>query len=686
MVVVGGQLEIVFKPSRGLIAALVFPLSFIAFLAAGLSLSTWVVLSKTFKYLNPSKVVPSRVRDAYDSLSSGLVLMTNTGEIAHSNSAFDRISGGDAESNLGRQLDSFEWRLADEGATSFPWNRCRETKIVISGEVIEADITEGVTQKYLVNATPIFGTNDSTRGVLVSFEDVTALEAKKYELSQIIQTVRMSRDEVERQNEKLNFLASYDPLTKCMNRRAFFGHFEQAWAEAKDNNLSLIIMDIDFFKSVNDNHGHSTGDQVLTAIGEVMTRVTGQKGMVCRYGGEEFVVMVPDLDLVKSCVIAEEIRLAIEKEPIAGLSITASLGVSNLQFGPMDPQHMLDQADHCLYAAKRNGRNQVVRFDECPTESEQVEDDIANSAPQEKIDEIEYSSVTGLLSALSFRSPTTAEHSIRVADLSVAISQNLLNNRELYRLEIAALLHDIGKIGVPDAILNKPGQLTNEEMEIMRRHDEMGVAIVRSAFASEEVAKTIERHHYSSDAHKNDTKPDEHTPLASRILNVCDAFDSMVTDQIYRNGISPADALNEIKANSPHQFDPICVNHLQAFLESGEYKPHQKDVHLISGEAEPTLANNMLQANQHAHDLYEAIASKDFARIQSAVENLKEDAKILPATKPANSLRAVEGQHGDSDFEKLLELADEVLALSKETRSTFVENGDIQPSTSFSNS
>ncbi len=455
-----GHLEIVFKPTSVASSVLIFPFGFIAFLAAGLSLSTWAVLSKTFKYLNPSKVVPSRVRDAYDSLSSGLVLMTNSGEIAHSNAAFRRISGSngdsDSDASLGQQLDSYDWRLAEEGSTIFPWNRCLQNKIPISGEIIEADITEGITQKYMVNATPIFGSKDTARGVLVSFEDVTALEAKKAELSQIIQTVRMSRDEVERQNEKLNFLASYDPLTKCMNRRAFFGHFEQAWADAKDNNLSLIIMDIDFFKAVNDNHGHSAGDQVLTKVGEIMTQVTGSRGLVCRYGGEEFVVMVPDLDVVTSCQIAEDIRIAIERDPIAGLSITASLGVSNLQFGPMDPQHMLDQADQCLYAAKRNGRNQVVRFDECPAETEEEETQEAAAAP-EGVAEIEYSSVTGLLSALSFRCPTTAEHSIRVADLCVAISQDLMNNRELYRLEIAALLHDVGKIGVPDAILNKPG-------------------------------------------------------------------------------------------------------------------------------------------------------------------------------------------------------------------------------------
>ena len=570
-----GQLEIAFRqsPMSGNSLLFSFPNNLSAFLTSGVALVAWLVLANTFRYLNPSRVVPDRVRTAFDSIAGGLVLVSDAGEIAHANMAFAQMVQRDRDALVGRQLNEFAWSIPSDRPKELPWSRCKQAGETVSGEIIEGNFGAGITQKYMVNASSLLGSNNQARGMLVSFEDVTALESKKAELAKIIQAVRLSRDEVERQNEQLSFLASYDTLTKCMNRRTFFSQFESLWQEAEQQNLTAIMLDIDYFKSVNDNHGHSTGDQVLAQTAERVLSVVGKRGLVCRYGGEEFAMLLMNHD-VETCVeIAESIRRSIEEKPVAGLSITASLGLSNISFGPTDPQNMLDQADQCLYAAKRNGRNQVVRFDRCPviTETETKKPRKDDRLPDTTEQEIEYSSVTGLLSALSFRSIQTAMHSVRVADLAVGIGQCLLDNRELYRLEIAALLHDIGKIGVPDAILNNDQPLTQEEWQIMQRHDKIGITIVRNALNSESIAAIIERHHLRTKRTPNFGVNSQKSAISASILDVCDAFDSMQTDQVYRKGISSAAALEEIQRNCPSQFDPIVVSQLIEFVKSGRY-------------------------------------------------------------------------------------------------------------------
>jgi diguanylate cyclase (GGDEF)-like protein/PAS domain S-box-containing protein len=586
-------LEIVFAPQNigvGSWRLFSFPIPLIAFLAGSVALISWYTLGRTLRYLNPSRIVPDRVKSALDSIGSGLAMITPDGEIAHVNTAFGRIVHKSFEEVVGTTIDSYHWSLENDVSSDFPWNRTRRYRESIAGEIVQAKVTSGVVQKFMVSSTPIFGSENQFRGVLVSFEDVTALEAKKAELAKIIHTVRQSRDEVQRQNEQLHFLANYDALTRCMNRRSFYTEYESLWNRQLEHPLTVMILDIDYFKKINDNYGHSAGDEVLKSFGTLLTDVIGNQGMVCRYGGEEFTVVLPNLPFEECVLTAEKVRSAIEQEPIAGLKITTSIGISNRAFGAMDSQHMLDQADECLYAAKRNGRNQVVSYDRIheypvtevnpsetvtqkPTDLAKAETLPAESRSKrtKSPDELEYSSITGLLSALSFRSRPTAEHSIRVADLAVDIGRSLLDEQDLYCLEIAALLHDVGKIGVPDSILNKPDRLTPDEWKIMRRHDDMGIAIVRSAFSSAAISDTLEQYYWIKENPTLKSRAEE-LSLAAQILYVCDAFDSMISGSVYRQGMDVAQALGEILNNTPHQFEPIVVNELVAFIQSGRLR------------------------------------------------------------------------------------------------------------------
>jgi len=183
--------------------------------------------------------------------------------------------------------------------------------------------------------------------------------------------------------------------------------------------------------------------------------------------------------------------MEISEADLSGLSITASLGVSSRCLGGRDPRELIDQADKSLYLAKREGRNRVARFDKaCSAEAAVASSGVPNggmndaqATGDESESSIPFDVVTGLVSALAYRDSATAEHSRRVADLCVATARRLMSVSDSYVLEVAALLHDIGKIGVPDSILLKPGKLTDDEWRVMNAQTRIGNEIVHSTFS-----------------------------------------------------------------------------------------------------------------------------------------------------------------------------------------------------------
>ena len=227
---------------------------------------------------------------------------------------------------LGMRLDNFGWTRSDDDATDLemPWVTCAKSQNRICGEIVQLQHPNAPVRKFVVNATPIIDASDKIKGTLVSFDDVTALENKNAELAKMIGSLRISRDEIARQNEQLSFLASYDPLTKCMNRRAFFGRFEDVWNDESVTQLNLMMLDVDHFKSVNDNHGHSVGDEVLKAVGSILRDKLSEVGLVCRFGGEEFVVLVGSASVEQCVELAEGLRVTIENTEICLLYTSPS--------------------------------------------------------------------------------------------------------------------------------------------------------------------------------------------------------------------------------------------------------------------------------------------------------------------------------------------------------------------------
>ena len=528
-----------------------------AFLAVFCTLAIlyYTYLNRMLKFLNPSRVIPGRVRSALDALAEGVVVLDDQKRIALANATFARNVGLPRESLLGQPIDSLPWLQGEhEGGADRPWSENIEIKddehwmMRLQGKQQVLDLK--------VSAALIRDDAGEVRGILASFDDVTLLEEQKHEL-------RRSRESIARQNAELRLLATRDPLTNCHNRRSFFEEFEPHWERALQHRtaLGMAIIDIDFFKSINDNHGHQMGDTVLRGTGGLLLELYDDEAIVCRYGGEEFCILFPERDIEATREAGERIRVALSQIDFEGLSVTASIGVSSIEFGAETPQDLIEQADRSLYCAKRTGRNRVVRFDEVPVDMDTSEE-VSRTKPTEAAVQarIPQSAVSSLFSALAYRDPETAAHCIRVSNLTAMLSRQNMSLSDSYLAEIGALLHDIGKIGVPDQILLKPGPLTDAEWSVLRMHDRFGVEMVAASFKCDPLSAVIRHHHTPFQGHEDHSGPrGEQIPLGARIVTIADAYDAMVSDRPYRKGRDHEAAVAELRRCAGKQFDPRLV-------------------------------------------------------------------------------------------------------------------------------
>ena len=182
--------------------------------------------------------------------------------------------------------------------------------------------------------------------------------------------LELSKREVEKKRDELQELATRDPLTGCLNRRSAFARLDKLFLEARasEQPLCCIMTDIDHFKLFNDRHGHAVGDQVLQAVTRSLGSALREVDLLCRYGGEEFLIILPGVDPVQACAVAERLRVDVQTRAGAsirttsGLEVTSSFGVATLAPDITDPAQMIDRADQALYRAKKGGRNCVMTY------------------------------------------------------------------------------------------------------------------------------------------------------------------------------------------------------------------------------------------------------------------------------------------------------------------------------------
>jgi diguanylate cyclase (GGDEF)-like protein len=350
-----GALEVSFEPldssfngifKGGSLAAVIVFVTLAGFVAY------WLFLKRALNELDPSAVVPDRVRAALDVLAEGLVVLDRAERIVLANAAFQRKLGQLADALIGRRLSTLTWQHADpkqaEPADRLPWVE------LLDGAVVP-------------EATPL-RLRTSVKEVYTFSVNVAALERKNSDLEQVLTRFKQSQHEITRQNRELQVLATRDPLTGVLNRRSLFEGLATLLREAaqEEQPLSCIMVDIDHFKSINDRFGHATGDKVIKLLARILVETVRAEDFVGRYGGEEFCVILPGTDEAGAVEIAERMRVMVRDGKSAkftsAIQVTASFGVSCFTDGTLNPGELVDRADKALYAAKESGRNRVERW------------------------------------------------------------------------------------------------------------------------------------------------------------------------------------------------------------------------------------------------------------------------------------------------------------------------------------
>jgi diguanylate cyclase (GGDEF)-like protein len=350
-----------------------------------------------------------------------------------------------------------------------------------------------------------------------------------------------------------------DPLTGLYNRRFFLEalDLEVARSDRYGSEASLVIFDVDDFKQVNDSYGHGVGDDVLRAIARTAEQVVRPADSFARIGGEEFALLLPQTTQMEALLVAERLRTAISRQSIlSGRKVTLSGGLASCPSDAREAEELQRRADTALYWAKRNGK------DLCAVASEASETAVDSGA------ESLVSHLYALVAMIDARHLHTRDHSENVAAYAVALGQQLgLERERIVKLRRAAMLHDVGKIGVRSAVLEKPSRLTDAEFLEIREHAPLGGRMLTHAGLHEE-APWVRAHHERYDGRGYpDGIAGEEIPLEARIIFVADAFEAMTSDRPYSAGVPVDVAVHELRSCAGTQFDPQVVDCLEHLLE-----------------------------------------------------------------------------------------------------------------------
>jgi len=355
--------------------------------------------------------------------------------------------------------------------------------------------------------------------------------------------------------------ATTDGLTGLLNHRAFQESLEEQRRRAMRHGrpLALAMFDLDGFKAVNDVHGHQAGDRVLETVARTFLECKRAGDISARVGGDEFAVIAPDIDAEDARSLAERLRRAASDSLAAlGLPVTLSAGVTDL--GAATTMHdLFHLADSALYYAKHHGRDRTVRY--APGAGHELSEELR----QRRFERARaLTGLSALARAVDARDASTQQHAQRVATISEQLAQRLgWNPERCARLREAALLHDVGKIGVPDKILAKSERLSAAEYEQVKAHTLLGAQIAQEVLDEEQV-RWLRSHHERPDGRGYpDALSAEEIPDGAKLLGLADAFDAMTSGRSYQAALSASAALQEMRAHADTQFDRTLLDVLE---------------------------------------------------------------------------------------------------------------------------
>lgn len=414
-------------------------------------------------------------------------------------------------------------------------------------------------------------TGDNLGGLIVAVED----SASQWTIvfgTLVVATALFGllKDRLDGLINRLTDAVRTDPLTGLLNRRGFEEAFEIEMERARrtEGDLTLLVGDLDRFKELNDRLGHPAGDRALELVGECLTGGARRIDRAGRVGGEEFALVLPETDEHQGYVLAERLRSRIRANFAADVfPLTISFGVASYPKHGATSAALLKSADQALYTAKEFGRDCSVIY------SAETADILqGNSHRKESTVDRRVSSLIGLAGSMD-----TAEHSQMVGRYTKLIAVELGLPKELVeRLQLAGVLHDIGKISVADAIVNKSGPLTDDEWKEMEKHPAFGARMLERSELWD-IAEWVLAHHERPDGQGYPNGlAGEDIPLEARIVAVADSYQAMTTDRVYRAGIGHTAARAELRRGAGTQFDARVVEAFLTVHEPSEEPPRRR--------------------------------------------------------------------------------------------------------------
>lgn len=460
------------------------------------------------------------------------------------NQAAERIFGWSEEETLGRpypiipadKIEEYERLRAQilRGKAFADVEKRRQRK---DGSLIDVSISSA----------PLYDAQGRIHAILAIIADITERKAWETERERVL------AEALER--------ADCDPLTGLPNHRAFHKRLADETDKARVENapMAIAVMDLDNFKFFNDAYGHSVGDDVLRQLSQALRACCRPGDTLARFGGDEFALLMPRTGIEEAVRLADRLVNSLTgvgyRPPDYDVVVPMSLSVGLSIFPDDGPGRLeaLAAADARLMNVKSGGTGAGAL-------TERVRAHLSSSTAT-------FSMLNALVTAVDTKDRYTRRHSEDVMAHSLEIAQELgLDDRTQHHVLVAALLHDVGKVGVPDSILRKPGRLSVEEINAVRQHPMMGSIIVAAVPGFEETLDAIRHHHERWDGQGYPFGLcREETPLIARLMAVADAFSAMTTDRPYRKGMAPEQALQILESGAGSQWDPACV---AAFLRA----------------------------------------------------------------------------------------------------------------------